>query len=329
MTPWWPFTIAEMAWMTAAALALDRIVGDPARLPHPVAWIGRWIRLAERATYAPGPGPRPLASGLVLCVSTVAISASAAYAIVLACYHIHPWLGYGANVWLVSTTIAWKGLADAGLKVYRPLAAGRLEEARMYTGYIVGRDTAELEEAELARATVETVAENTVDAVLSPALFALFGGAAGAFLYRAANTLDSMVGYRNARYEWYGKASARLDDALNYVPARLAAFMLAAAAMLRGQSGAAALRAARRSARLHPSPNSGFPEATVAGALGVQLGGVNRYGGVQSVRPFLGEGKTPLARGHILQAVGLLHAFGGLLLGGVVCAAIVATWATG
>ena len=324
MSGFWLFSLEETLWMVAAALAVDLAVGDPARLPHPVVAIGRWIRWVERITYVEAPKERSFRFGVLLCASTVLLSGAAAYAIVAVCASLHPWLGYAANVWLISTTIAWRGLADAGLRVYRPLSGGRLDEARRYTGYIVGRDTAELDEGELTRATVETVAENTVDAVLSPVFFALLGGAAGAFAYRAANTLDSMVGYRNARYEWYGKASARLDDALNFLPARLAALLLAAAAALRGRSAAdarRALRSARRFARLHPSPNCGYPESAVAGALGIRLGGVNRYGGVESVRAYMGEPLQPLAKEHILRTVGLLHAFGGLLLGGLLCAA--------
>jgi len=337
------FSWEQNAWMVAAALAVDAIVGDPARLPHPVVAIGRWIRWVESKTYAKEPKGRSFLLGAFLCLATALLSAAAAYAIVAACLAIHPWLGAAANVWLISTTIAWKGLADAAWRVYRPLSDGRLEEARTYTGYIVGRDTADLDEAELTRATVETVAENTVDAVLSPVMFALLGGAAGAFLYRAVNTLDSMVGYRNERYAWYGKASARLDDALNFVPARLAALLLAAAAAMRGGAGrdgrkgrtpgfaaaADALRAVRRYARLHPSPNSGFPEAAVAGALGVRLGGTNRYGGVESRRAHMGEARHPLRKEHIRETVGLLHRFGGLLLGGLLCAAAFATWGIG
>jgi len=323
------FTWEETLWMVAAALAVDLAVGDPERLPHPVVAIGRWIRWMEARTYVEAPKERSFLFGVLLCLSTVAISAAAAYAIVRVCLWVHPWLGYAANVWLISTTIAWRGLAEAGMRVYRPLAAGRLDEARTYTGYIVGRDTAALDEPELTRATVETVAENTVDAVLSPVAFALLGGAAGAFLYRAANTLDSMVGYRNARYLWYGKASARLDDALNWIPARLAAGMLALAAALRGMSARAALRTVRRFARLHPSPNSGYPESAVAGALGVRLGGANVYGGVESRRAYMGEARRPLGKEHIVQTVGLLHAFGGLLLGGLLCAAILITWGIG
>lgn len=322
---WWPFGWAESLWMVAAALAVDRLVGDPARLPHPVVLIGRWIRWLEAKTYAKEPKGRSFRFGVLLCLTTTFGSAAAAYAIVQLCLLVHPWLGYAANVWLISTTIAWKGLADAGWRVYRPLRDGRIDEARTYTGYIVGRDTDRLEESELTRATVETMAENTVDAVLSPVLFALLGGAAGAFFYRAANTLDSMVGYRNETYVWYGKASARLDDALNYVPARLAGCLLAAVAFAGGGSVSRALRTIRRDASAHPSPNSGYPESAVAGALGIRLGGRNVYGGVESFRAYMGEALRPMERDDIRRTIRMLHAFGTLLLGGIVCAAAFAT----
>jgi adenosylcobinamide-phosphate synthase len=323
------FSWEETLWMVAAALAVDRIVGDPKRLPHPVVWIGRWIRLLESKTYIQEPKGRSILFGAFLCASTVAVSAAAAYAVVWACIQLHLWLGYAANVWLISTTIAWKGLADAGLRVYRPLSAGLLDEARACTGCIVGRDTGSLDEPELTRATVETVAENTVDAVLSPVVFALLGGAAGAFAYRAANTLDSMVGYRNERYASYGKASARLDDVLNYVPARLAGLLLSLCAWLCGYSGGAAVRTIRRYAGLHPSPNSGHPESAVAGALGIRLGGVNYYGGLESRRAYMGDPVRPMDREHIRRTVTLLHAFGMLLTGGVLCFAAVWTWGIG
>ncbi len=165
--------------------------------------------------------------------------------------------------------------------VYVPLVEGRLDEARKYVGYIVGRDTAMLDEREASRAAVETVAENTVDALVSPLLFALIGGAPLAMLYRAANTLDSMVGYRNEKYIWFGWCSARTDDVLNYIPARLTGVMLTISALFfRHMKARQAVRAIFAFAHLHPSPNSGIPESAVAGALGIELGGTNVYFGV-------------------------------------------------
>ncbi len=316
--------------MAAAALAIDRIVGDPERLVHPVVLFGRWIRWAETRMYTESTARHSFLRGLLLCASTTVGAGAAAWCIVSAASVLHPWAGYAVNTWLISTTIAWKGLRDAGVKVYVPLSRGNLPEARTYTGYIVGRDTHSLNEAECARAAVETLAENTVDAVVSPVVFALIGGAPLAFLYRAANTLDSMVGYRNARYEWFGKASARLDDALNYIPARLAGLLLScAAAFCAGASGLRALRAVAEFAHLHPSPNSGIPESAVAGALGIRLGGVNTYNGVPSRRASMGWGERPLRITDIMRAVSLLEWSGALLTGGLVCAALLVTLLTG
>ncbi len=317
--------------MAAAALAVDRIVGDPERIVHPVVLFGRWIRVFEKHMYKAEAARGTFLRGLLLCASTVVGAGAAAWAVVAAASAVHPWLGYAANVWLISTTIAWKGLRDAGKKVYEPLTAGDLPEARKYTGYIVGRDTHSLDEAECSRVAVETVAENTVDAVVSPVVYALLGGAPLAFLYRAANTLDSMVGYRNERYERFGKASARLDDALNYVPARLAGLLLAAAAAVTrgGAAGWKALRSIAAFARLHPSPNSGIPESAVAGALGIRLGGVNSYNGVLSKRATMGFGERPLEMNDIVRSIALLDGTSALLTGGIVCAAVWITWLSG
>lgn len=326
------FSWEETLWMSAAALAVDRIVGDPKRLVHPVVLFGRWIRFFEHRMFVASTARHSFFRGLLLCASTTIGAGAAAWGIVAAAWAVHPWLGYAANTWLISTTIAWKGLRDAGLQVYVPLSEGRLAEARTYTGYIVGRDTRELDEAECSRAAVETVAENTVDAVVSPVVFALLGGAPLAFVYRAANTLDSMVGYRNERYEWFGKASARLDDALNYVPARLTSLLLACAAAVAGRNpgnGVRALRAVAAFARLHPSPNSGIPESAVAGALGIRLGGVNIYNGVPSRRATLGWGKRPLEPKDIERTVALLEWSGALLTGGIICTVAFVTWLNG
>jgi adenosylcobinamide-phosphate synthase len=186
---------------------------------------------------------------------------------------------------------------------------------------IVGRDTETLDEGEITRGTVETVAENIVDAILSPLFFALIGGAPLAMAYRAANTLDSMVGYKNDKYLDLGWASARFDDIANYIPARLSALFIAIASFLLRLPFRRPLRTAARYARLHPSPNSGFPESAVAGALGVQLGGLNYYKGVASDRARMGEPLQPLMAEHIRSTVRLMYASSALF---VVAVAVVA-----
>jgi adenosylcobinamide-phosphate synthase len=194
-------------------------------------------------------------------------------------------------------------------------------------GYIVGRTTSELEEPEITRATVETVAENMVDAVVSPLFFALLGGAPLAMLYRAANTLDSMVGYRSDKYIYFGWASARWDDVMNWLPARLTGCLLVAAAVCRrGCSGLRAARSIRQFARLHPSPNSGIPESAVAGALGIELGGVNVYHGRTSERARMGWALRERGKADIIRTVELLYTVSFLIVGGLLCALCWTWW---
>ncbi|MBV6713775.1 adenosylcobinamide-phosphate synthase CbiB [Paenibacillus chitinolyticus] len=277
---------------------------------------------ADTAGEAASLSPRSLKRrGIVLAAAVMLAAFAAMTAVTAAAAAIHPWLGYAVTTWFISTTVAVKGLKDAARLVAVPLAAGDLAAARKYTGYIVGRDTKNLDEGELTRAVVETVAENTVDGVVSPLFYALIGGAPLAMLYRAANTLDSMVGYKNDRYVHFGWASARWDDVMNWIPARLTGILLILAASV--QPRMSAFRAGRsigRFARLHPSPNSGIPESAVAGALGIELGGRNTYGTVVSERARMGWPLRPRNRGDIDGTVRLLYGATGWLAGGVLCA---------
>ncbi|GAA3402479.1 adenosylcobinamide-phosphate synthase CbiB [Paenibacillus hodogayensis] len=318
----------ETAWMALAAIALDWLVGDPRWPTHPVIWIGRLIARLERLLRAGekrgAASPRRVRlTGVALTMLTVGAAFSVMTAIVLACSWVHPWLGYAVNTWFISTTLAVKGLKDAAMLVYRPLADNNLPDARKYVGYIVGRDTTQLDEPEIVRATVETVAENTVDAFVSPIVFALLGGAPLAMLYRAANTLDSMVGYKNANYMYFGWASARFDDVLNYIPARLTGLMIVIVSFFgKGLSAARALKSIRTFAALHPSPNSGIPESAAAGAIGIELGGVNRYGDVVSDRARMGWPLRERGRGDIVLTVRICYGVSYLAAGGLVCAII-------
>jgi len=306
--------------MVMAALALDWLLGDPRWLPHPVTGIGKLIAWLERKLY--GFLAKRL-GGIILAASVTLGAAALTWCVTAAAWQVHPWLGYAAHTWLISTTLAVKGLKDAAMEVYHPLMRGDLEEARSKTGMIVGRDTEHLDGPELTRAAVETVAENTTDAFVAPLLYALLGAAPLAMFYRAANTLDSMVGYRNAKYARFGWASARLDDALNWIPARVAGVLLLAAAWLYPHGSATdAWKSWRAFAHLHPSPNSGIPEAAVAGALGIRLGGVNRYGGIVSERAYLGWAKRPLVPEDIRHAVRLLDLASYLAMGGLLCGAL-------
>ncbi|MDO7907328.1 adenosylcobinamide-phosphate synthase CbiB [Paenibacillus sp. JX-17] len=278
------------AWIIAAAYALDRLIGDPRWIPHPVIGMGKAITALEKRIRARTNTDKGLKrAGMLLPLLVAGGAFTASWLLLVLLYWIHPWLAAAAHVMLIATTIAAKGLRDAGREVYLHLKRRDLPGARRSLGMIVGRDTGHLGEAEIVRGTVETVAENIVDAVVSPLFYALIGGAPLALAYRAVNTLDSMVGYKNEKYIHLGWASARLDDIANFVPARLTAGLLIGAAWLFRMDAASSLRMVRRDARLHPSPNSGFPESAVAGALGIRLGGENVYHGVRSFRAYMGE----------------------------------------
>ncbi|WP_067928993.1 MULTISPECIES: adenosylcobinamide-phosphate synthase CbiB [Alicyclobacillus] len=310
----WPPGLSHLA-LAASALLCDRIVGDPARIPHPVVLMGWWVRRVEGVLYRPQASPRTqrwagVALWLLVCAPVVVLSEM--FLVLL--YHLAPWLGWMGGLVLTSTTIAWKGLRAAVASVYQALQCEGLPAARLAVGQIVGRDTAHLSEPEVVRAALETVAENLVDAVVSPVLFGLLGGPSLAMLYRAVNTLDSMVGYKNPRYQYFGWFSARMDDGFNYVPARLSGLLLLGAAGLCGGSMRRGWRAWREDAHKHPSPNGGIPESVVAGALGVQLGGVNSYAGVVSVRARLGKATRPLERRDVLRVISYLDSAAWLLL---------------
>ena len=288
------------------AYLLDIIVGDPPRVPHPVVIIGKAISVLEGILYSPG-RVRGLLGGAFMALTVVASAYAAGAGLLHLLRSINPWLASIAEIWIISTTLAARGLAGAARDVLDPLTRSDLPAARIMVGRIVGRETASMDTRGVVRATVETVAENTVDGVIAPLFYALVGGAPLALAYRAVNTLDSMVGYKNERYMYFGRFSARLDDAANYIPARISGLMILAAAWITGRRAGAALRAVLRDAGRHPSPNSGIPEAAVAGSLGVRLGGFNVYGGRQSFRQHMGDEIYPLEPSHIRQAVDLMY----------------------
>lgn len=319
--------------MIIAAIIIDLLIGDPLRITHPVIFIGKLIHFLESSllgAHLPHSAAErqslarlERSKGILLATTVTAVSFAALWGIGSLSFRIHPWLGYAVHTWFISTTIAIKGLKDAAMLVYEPLRRGNLGNARKYAGYIVGRDTNSLDEREVTRAAVETVAENIVDAVVSPLFFALLGAAPLSMMYRASNTLDSTVGYKNAKYLHFGWASARWDDLLNWLPARLTGGMLVIVAVFYpGASARRALRSILTFARLHPSPNSGIPESAVAGALGVELGGVNRYGGMISERVRMGWPLRELCGEDIVHTVRMLYGVSYLLMGGLMCALI-------
>ncbi|MDB5055374.1 MAG: cobalamin biosynthesis protein CobD [Bacilli bacterium] len=322
------YSFHETAMMLIAAILIDWLIGDPAWPTHPVIYMGKLIRWLEGKWRSPLPLQTKAAAakfhGVLLTLVTVFICCGLMWLTVWLCRSINPWLGYAVNTWFISTTIAIKGLKAAALLVYRPLRKGDLIAVRKYVGYIVGRDTAVLDEQEAVRATIETVAENIVDAVVSPLFYALLGGAPLAVMYRASNTLDSMVGYKNETYLHFGWASARLDDLLNWVPARMTGLLLVISAIPgRTISMLGAWKSMRKFAHLHPSPNSGIPESAVAGALGIELGGRNYYGGIVSDRARMGWPLRSLGQDDILWTITLLYRVSYLWVGGLLCSLFV------
>ncbi len=287
---------------------LDLMLGDPPHWPHPIRWIGQlisrlqnWLRRhchSEKALYG---------AGALLWVVTVGITYFVTWGLITLLTAIHPWLGLAATVWLTYTILAARCLRDAAMAVYRALQSGSIEESRSQLSYIVGRDTASLDSTQVGRAVVETVAENTVDGVIAPLFWLFIGGAPLAMAYKAVNTLDSMVGYRNEKYRAIGCVSARMDDLANLIPARLGWLLLSLAATLLGLRGSCALRLGWRDRYQHKSPNSGWSEATVAAALGVRLGGPSYYFGALVEKPWLGEEERPLAPADILTTVRLMY----------------------
>ncbi|EWH03949.1 adenosylcobinamide-phosphate synthase CbiB [Halomonas sp. BC04] len=301
-----PLSLTLLA-LVAVAIVLDLLIGDPRGLPHPVVGMGRMIAWLERA-WNRGSSRARQCKGAIMTLLVVMGVYLLAWGLLTGLAWLHPLLSLVAEIGLLASTLAIKGLQDAAREVARPLASGDLPAARLALGRIVGRDTAMLDEGEITRGAVETVAENSVDGVTAPLFWALLGGAPLALAYKAVNTLDSMVGYRNERYGDFGWASARLDDAANWVPARLTALaMWLAAFTLPGAGTRGALAATWREAPRHASPNSGWPEAMMANLMGVQVGGTNHYAGVASHRATLGRPLEVLEVRHISLSIRHLH----------------------
>ena len=305
------------------AAGLDLALGDPADRFHPVKWLGLLIARLELALYERSPG---YAGGAALALLTLAATAVPCTALVRAARRLGPRCEGLAGALIVYYCISARSLERAAAGVRRALTEGRLEEARRGVARIVGRETEDLDSPELVRATVESVAENLSDGVVAPLLYAAVFGPVAAALYRGANTLDSMVGYADERYSRFGWVSARLDDSLNYVPARLTAFLLLAAGAVRGWDARDAVRIARRDANKHGSPNAGWPEAAMAGLLGVELGGTNYYGGVAVDAARLGDGGDPLEPARIGEALELTAFAYGFFLAVTVAAASPRRW---
>jgi len=309
-----------LAFPFLAAYFLDLILGDPPQWPHPVRFLGRVIEYWEGVCYR----PRVIA-GILFWLGVMGTTLIGALGVLGAVMFLPHWAGAAILAYFLYTGVATRSLDYESRKVEEALARGSLTEARSHLAMIVGRDTSQLEPEEIRRGVIETVAENLADGVVAPMFFILLLGLPGLFLYKAANTMDSMVGYKNYRYGKFGKMAARADDVLNFLPARLTALLMVAAAWALGLDARNAWWILRRDAGNASSPNAGWPEAAMAGALGVRLGGPSTYFGQVVRKPFIGEPRQELAASHHRQAVRVLYTtslmmagitFAGLLAGG-------------
>lgn len=288
------------------AFLLDMILGDPRRSTHPVVLMGKLISTLENPLRKIFRSPGGLRfGGILLWFVTVGLSYTLTSFVIKWFYEINIWLGHASSVWLLYTALAVRNLADEAMGIFFELKNDDIHKARVRLAGIVGRETEGLSRNEICRATVETVAENTVDGIISPLFYAFLGGPPMAMAFKAASTLDSMVGYRNDKYLYLGWFSARMDDILNYIPTRLGGILMLVASALIGLDAKRGLRTAFKDAKKHESPNGGIPESIMAGALGIRLGGINYYFGRAHFRAYMGEKLRDIVPGDIKKAVAL------------------------
>lgn len=317
-----------MDWASNAAITvvsaymLDLIFGDPQRAPHPVKIIGWFIKKSE-------PLLRRLinneqVSGFIFAIAIIGAVWGISLIATRLAYSLNHYFGMFLSALLIYTSIAVKDLRVESMRVYDALNGEDIYQARKNLSLIVGRDTENLNDKDIIRATVETIAENIVDGIISPIFYAILGGAPLALSYKAANTLDSMVGYKNERYKNFGRASAKIDDLLNFIPARISCLILPLASLLAGKDALNSFKIALQDGRKNPSPNSGIPEAAMAGALGIQLGGLNFYNAVPLYKPVIGDNKYPLELIHIKAGIKIAYIASGLFI--VAGAALLWLW---
>lgn len=298
---------------TTAAMALgfllDLLLGDPRGMWHPVIAIGHLIENTEKLLRRIFPkNPKgEFWGGICLVVIVTAVSTAVALALTFVCYRVHPLLGLLEESLFCWMILATKSLKTESMRVAEALEQEGLKAGRKAVSFIVGRDTAHLDETGVVKAAVETVAENASDGVIAPMLFLAIGGPTLGFFYKSINTMDSMVGYKNEKYLYFGRGAAKADDGVNFFPARISAWLMIAGAFLGGFSGKDALRIYRRDRRNHASPNSAQTEAVMAGALQVQLAGPAWYFGKKLEKPAIGDDIRPVEREDIGRANRLLY----------------------
>lgn len=308
------------------AYILDLMIGDPYWLPHPVCFIGSMIKKTEKflrkftqSSSEAEKARREKIAGAILMTFVVSVTFIIVFAVLKAAAAIHPVLFHGLNIYFIYSALAAKCLAVEAQKVHKALVENGLAEARKKLSMLVGRQTENLSEEEVVRGTVETVAENTVDGIISPLFYVFIGsffgiGAPLAYAFKAVSTLDSMVGYMNDKYISFGRVSAKTDDAANYIPARLSGVIIPLSAWLCGKNFKQSFSIMRRDRRNHKSPNCAYPEAAVAGALGVQLGGANVYFGKVVDKPTIGDAGKKLEPVDITDTIKIMYAASALTL---------------
>lgn len=297
------------------AFILDLILGDPYWLPHPIRYIGRLISKLEKILLVPEDSPENQKSkGVLLTLATVGVVFSFYFLLMYVAGKIHPKVAFAVEVLVFYQMLATRCLADEGMKIFKALKNNDIEKARVQVGYLVSRETAQMSEEDIIKATIETVTENIIDGVVAPLFFAIIGGAPLGMAYKAVNTLDSMVGYKNDKYLHFGWASAKLDDVLGFLPARLTGGIIVIASLILGMDFKRAAHILVRDRNNHASPNSPYAEAPSAGALRIQLGGKATYFGITTEKPTFGDDIEHVRAFHIKKAVRLLYATSALSL---------------
>ena len=290
---------------------LDLVFGDPHALPHPIRLIGTLIAGLEKKLLKlqMRDEKKEFYKGILLVVLILFSTGAVAALVLVVAYWLHPVAGIVIESVMTYQILATKCLKDESMKVYQCLNEQGLEAGRVAVSMIVGRDTNVLDETGVVKAAVETVAENTSDGVTAPMLYTALGGPVLGFVYKAVNTMDSMVGYKNDKYLYFGRAAAKLDDVVNFIPARISAYLMIAAAYIRGKAfdGKQAYRIYKRDRRNHASPNSAQTESVCAGALGIQLAGDASYFGKVVKKPYIGDAHRAVEREDIVRVNRLMY----------------------
>lgn len=290
------------------ALIIDKLIGDPQTRLHPVAIMGLEISLLDKFLYRKEqPHLVKLLSGFMLVCIMILFNLLIINIILTGLNYLPLYQNYLIQAIILSFMISPRSLATAASSIYDKLIVNDIKGARERVNYIVSRDAQQMDEPDIIRASIETVAENTVDGIIAPIFYFVIGGLPLAVIYRVINTMDAMLGYKNEKYLYFGRIAAKVDDLANYIPARITGILMIIIALFFKYDYKNAWTVMRRDAPKHPSPNGGYPEAAVAGALNIRLGGINYYFGHQSFREFMGDNNLPLQNIHIIRTIKIMY----------------------